>query len=155
MSNEREGFAGTATGAVVFGVMVYTVLSLLVGGPSPQTPKIHGALNPAVTQETINATICVHGWTRTVRPPVSYTNALKYALAVRRDVSPRDYELDHLIPLELGGAPRSPQNLWLEPWSEARKSDPEENRLKREVCRGEISLVWAQHEILDFKERHG
>ena len=36
-----------------------------------------GVLNPDVTQETINATICVHGWTKTIRPPTSYTNELK------------------------------------------------------------------------------
>ena len=40
-----------------------------------------GVLNPAVTQPTIRATICKRGWTRTVRPPVSYTNALKAAAA--------------------------------------------------------------------------
>jgi hypothetical protein len=28
----------------------------------------------------------------------------------------REYELDHLIPLELGGDPLDPQNLWLQPW---------------------------------------
>src|SRR5689334_838052 len=35
------------------------------------------ALNPAVTQATIHATICVSGWTATVRPPSSYTSELK------------------------------------------------------------------------------
>jgi serine protease inhibitor len=34
-------------------------------------------LNPAVTQATIGSTICVMGWTDTIRPPTSYTNALK------------------------------------------------------------------------------
>src|SRR5579862_5024485 len=36
-----------------------------------------GVLNPDVSQGTIRATICTAGWTRTVRPPVSYTNDLK------------------------------------------------------------------------------
>src|SRR3712207_3940055 len=36
-----------------------------------------GALNPDVTQATIGSTICVRGWTRTIRPPSSYTSALK------------------------------------------------------------------------------
>ena len=36
-----------------------------------------GVLNPDVTQATIRTTVCRRGWTRTVRPPVSYTNALK------------------------------------------------------------------------------
>ena len=38
-----------------------------------------GALNPAVTQATIRTTICVSGWTATIRPPVSYTAPLKLA----------------------------------------------------------------------------
>jgi hypothetical protein len=36
-----------------------------------------GVLNPEVTQATIGSTICVRGWTRTVRPPTEYTNELK------------------------------------------------------------------------------
>jgi hypothetical protein len=36
-----------------------------------------GVLNRDVTQRTIGSTICVHGWTRTLRPPASYTNRLK------------------------------------------------------------------------------
>jgi len=36
-----------------------------------------GVLNPAVTQATIASTICRRGWTRTIRPPVTFTNALK------------------------------------------------------------------------------
>ena len=36
-----------------------------------------GVVNPDVTQATIAATICRRGWTRTIRPPVSYTNELK------------------------------------------------------------------------------
>ena len=36
-----------------------------------------GSLNPDVTQATIGSTICVRGWTATVRPPSSYTSPLK------------------------------------------------------------------------------
>ena len=36
-----------------------------------------GVLNPDVTQATIGSTICVQGWTRSIRPPTEYTNALK------------------------------------------------------------------------------
>jgi hypothetical protein len=54
------------------------------GGRGPKTPVVRaswtltpGVLNPAVTQATIRGTICRPGWTRIVRPPVSYTNPLK------------------------------------------------------------------------------
>src|SRR5438045_2342486 len=38
-----------------------------------------GARYSKVTQATISSTICVRGWTATIRPPASYTNALKRA----------------------------------------------------------------------------
>jgi hypothetical protein len=38
----------------------------------PDASTTPGAINPAVTQETIAETICVRGWTHLVRPPVGY-----------------------------------------------------------------------------------
>lgn len=43
----------------------------------PDPARTPGAVNPAVTQANINDTICVPGWTATVRPPESYTERLK------------------------------------------------------------------------------
>ena len=43
----------------------------------PNATLTPGATNPEVTQENIHDTICVKGWTDTVRPPSSYTNKLK------------------------------------------------------------------------------
>jgi hypothetical protein len=85
-----------------------------------------GARYSKVTQATISKTICVKGWTATIRPPSSYTSALKkeqLALWQYADQSPSHYEEDHLISLELGGAPRSQRNLWPQPWSQARRDD--------------------------------
>ena len=84
-----------------------------------------GALNPAVTQQSIRETICKSGWTSTVRPPTSYTNALKLRQmrVYRRRGGPSDYQEDHLISLELGGDPRDPRNLWPEPRGRAEKVD--------------------------------
>ena len=65
-----------------------------------------GALNPAVTQATIHQTVCVAGWTKTVRPPSSITGKEKLAslVAYGDDPSARGgYEYDHLVSLELGG----------------------------------------------------
>lgn len=58
----------------------------------------------------------------------------------------------HLISLELGGSPDSPQNLWPEPhhviggWGSYAK-DKLENRLHSMVCRRRISLEQAQRAI--------
>ncbi len=117
-------------------------------------PTIPGATNPDVTQANIHRTICVSGWTArpNFRPPVSYTNALKAqqmkALGLTGRLS--SFEEDHLKPLELGGNPTSPLNLWPQPWAgkyNAHMKDHLENLLKRMVCNGTIPLVTAQNEI--------
>lgn len=107
-------------------------------------------VNPVVRQETIRATICTPGWTKTVRPPTSYTNALKrkrLAAAGQPIYAAGKYELDHVVPLNLGGAPRDPNNLRLQPWPEARIKDHVEDCLSRKVCRGEIPLDTARNQI--------
>ena len=121
------------------------------GLPNPAlTP---GATNPRVTQATIHSTICVAGYSASVRPSESYTEALKYrqldgGYNLHGDTSARDYEEDHLIPLEVGGNPTSVKNLWPEPrlttWGALRK-DALENRMHRLVCSGSLSLASAQH----------
>lgn len=85
-----------------------------------------------------------------MRPPESYTEPLKLA-GIKRygyaDTKPHDYEEDHLVSLELGGAPKEPRNLWPERPRSPNPKDKVENRLRREVCKGTLSLARAQHEI--------
>ncbi len=118
------------------------------GLPDPRlTP---GAVNPAVTQANIQQTICERGYTKTIRPPVSYTEPLKrrqlreYGYA---DQHIWHYEEDHLVPLEVGGAPSNPRNLWPEPhygkWNSYQK-DKLENELHWRVCHGQMPLRKAQ-----------
>ncbi|MFE2408707.1 hypothetical protein ACFXDE_10215 [Kitasatospora sp. NPDC059408] len=121
--------------------------------PLPDPSCTPGAYNPAVTQATIQKTICVSGWTATVRPPASYTNALKAQQIAQygySDTNPADYEEDHFVPLELGGAPRDPRNLWPEPRygnEPAQSKDTVENRLKKAVCGGQVTLDAARRAI--------
>ena len=115
--------------------------------PDPKcTP---GAIDPAVTQYNIDSTICVSGYTKTVRPPVSVTEPqkLESMKAYGFTDSPSNYEFDHLIPLELGGAPDDMKNLWPEPHSSSFTKDSLENYLHDQVCSGNIDLKTAQHEI--------
>ena len=126
----------------------------LVRASATLTP---GALNPDVTEETIRSTICVRGWTRTVRPPVEYTNDLK--VKQMRDYGETgptsQYQEDHLISLELGGAPTDPRNLWPEPYPRAATVDESENELNAQVCSGALSLAAAQRKEWDLKHRDG
>lgn len=120
------------------------------GLPNPvATP---GATNARVTQATIHSTICVSGYSSSVRPPESYTQKLKYhqldtGYNLRGDTRASHYEEDHLIPLEVGGSPTSVKNLWPEPWNttwNAGKKDSLENTMHRLVCSGAVSLTTAQ-----------
>jgi hypothetical protein len=111
-----------------------------------------GATDPRVTQNNIQSTICVPGYTKTVRPSTSVTEPIKIERmqAYGYTDSPSNYELDHLIPLELGGAPADIKNLWPEPYYTsitAYNKDSLENYLHAQVCSGVIDLKTAQDEI--------
>jgi ComEC/Rec2-related protein len=116
-----------------------------------------GALNPDVTQENIDGTICKRGWTATIRPPESYTNALKIRQmrVYRRAGSTSDYQEDHLISLELGGNPTDPRNLWPEPYPRASDVDQIENQLNAQVCSGQLTLADAQRRESNLKHTAG
>ena len=118
----------------------------------PCIETTHGciSLNPDVTQDTIEQTICVTGYTKTVRPSTSYTNGVKLKLLREAEIDQShigEYELDHIIPLAIGGHPRKLSNLQLQPWDGeqgANKKDGLERRLQSLVCRGALSLLEAQ-----------
>jgi len=116
-----------------------------------------GVLNPDVTQSNINSTICVLGWTKTIRPPTSYTNALKAKQMREYGVGggPSEYQEDHLISLELGGHPTDPRNLWPEPYPRASEVDSIENDLNAKVCASELSLDDAQRKESVLKHTDG
>jgi len=118
------------------------------GQPLPDPNCTPGTVNSAVHQDNIKDTICKSGWTKTVRPPTSKTNAMKAASARSYDLTPGDKsEYDHLVSLELGGAPDDPRNLWVEPGTIPNPKDAVENKLHAAVCSGLIQLAPAQKAI--------
>jgi hypothetical protein len=112
-----------------------------------------GVADPRVTQDNIRTTICVSGYTTKVRPSTAYTNALKVQQIKAygyTDTNLADYDEDHLIPLELGGHPTDPRNLWPEPRTgnyPATTKDRLENALHTKVCTGVMTLAAAQTAI--------
>jgi hypothetical protein len=121
----------------------------------PDRSATPGAIDPRVTQSDLATTICVSGYTATVRPSSSYTDAIKTrqlagGYALHGDTDRSDYEEDHLIPLELGGSPTSVRNLWPQPYAgrtAATAKDSLENRLHTMVCDGSLPLQVAQQAI--------
>jgi hypothetical protein len=111
--------------------------------PNPQ-------LTPGDTLPVTVQDICVPGYARKVRNvPIEVKRQVyqEYGIYHHR---PGEYEIDHLISLELGGS-NSIKNLWPQsyithPWN-AHIKDQLENELHREVCGGEMDLAIAQHDI--------
>jgi hypothetical protein len=153
----------TRTALIAVALLLLGVAIVAPHGSAPKSPyhadilRTPGVLNPDVKQATIASTICVRGWTKTIRPPTSYTNELKlkqmreYAVGGSRS----DYQEDHLISLELGGHPTDPRNLWPEPYPRAFEVDAIENDLNARVCSGELSLEDAQLKESAIKHRDG
>jgi hypothetical protein len=126
--------------------------------PLPDPACTPGAVDPAVTQDNLTRTLCRSGgYTASVRPPAGVTDAYKKVAraAYSTPGSSSSVELDHLVPLGLGGA-SSAQNLWPEPNAGdpheydrrasggANAKDGVESRLNRAVCAGEVTLAAAQ-----------
>jgi hypothetical protein len=108
-----------------------------------------------VSQANITTTICRHGYTASIRPPVRVTDREKLASAAAYTYTGSLYtaEFDHLIPLELGGDPNDPANLWAQPNDRAgatttyNTKDTLEDDLNRRVCSGEMTLATARRAI--------
>src|ERR1017187_1359095 len=118
-------------------------------------------LNSDVTEDTIRQTICVPGYTKTVRPSSSFTSEVKAKLLREAGLDESlmsSYELDHIVPLALGGHPRKLANLTLQRWEGqhgAMRKDMLERRLQILVCRGELKLNEAQACIAEDWEACG
>lgn len=144
---------------IKFRLLAATILiaswTVVFAGDLPEKRLTPGAINPSVTQANIQATVCVKGFTKTIRPPTYFTNKLKKIQIEEygyKDQNPSHYEEDHLIPLSIGGNPDSPLNLWPQPriseW-DAEKKDVLELKIQKMVCAGELSLDQARKEIAE------
>ena len=137
-------------------LLALTVLScsssLAFGDDLPKRELTPGSTRPGVTKDDV----CAPGYTKTVRDVPSSVKARVYEIyglaGPRAGIcsGPQGCELDHLIPLDLGGS-NDVNNLWpqssdTKPWSSHAK-DRLENYLFKAVCDGRIALEEAQHEI--------
>lgn len=112
------------------------------------------SLNPAVTPETIASTICVKGWTASVRPPYHETQVIKRDLLRAQGLDwshAPEFQLDHTMPICLGGHPSDPANFQLQPIEEAYRKDRIEWKACCLVCSGQITLADAQAAMVDWQ----
>jgi hypothetical protein len=107
------------------------------------------ALTPGDVLPVAVGDICVVGYSSKVR---AVTEAVKNQVYLEYGIpshKPYEYEVDHLISLELGGS-NAVKNLWPEPYAgdwNAHVKDKIENKLHALVCDGQLDLQTAQQEI--------
>ncbi len=117
----------------------------VVSGALPDKACTPGEVMPSVTKEQI----CTSGYAKSVRNVSTATKNqvfTEYGIISRQ---PEEYEVDHLISLELGGS-NDIANLWPEianPTPGFHEKDKVENYLHSQVCSGVITLDQAQREI--------
>jgi hypothetical protein len=119
-------------------------LSSFAAPPIRPDPK----LTPGATLAVTTSDVCVPGYTKKVRNVPAKVKRQVFA-EYHIEYVPKAYEVDHLIPLELGGS-NSVRNLWPESYSgtwNARKKDALENRLHKLACAGSLPLEQAQKAI--------
>jgi hypothetical protein len=120
--------------------------------PSESTP---GAIDLNITQDNIRTTVCVPGYTKTVRPPAAYTNRLKREMLAGEYAEQGELnstQLDHLVPLLIGGHPSDRANLWPQAYGGVRDASYKDNcerRTGQAVCNGEVPLVDAQRGFME------
>jgi hypothetical protein len=106
----------------------------------------NASLTPGAIATTDRAAVCSPSYARTHRHVSSHLKAE----AFRRYGIPTDerrrYVIDHLVPLELGGA-NTIANIWPQPKNEAKRKDRVEALLHERVCSGAMSLPAAQNAI--------
>lgn len=93
--------------------------------------------------------ICTPGYSKKIRNVPASVKRKVYEEYGITSHEPGEYEVDHLISLELGGS-HSIKNLWPESYrgeKNAHVKDRLENKLHRLVCSGELDLKTAQQEI--------
>ncbi len=110
--------------------------------------------NPTLTPGDVlsvdTSKICVSGYTSTVRDvPLSLKKQVYAEYGVSYPQATGAYEVDHFIPLEIGGS-NDIKNLWLEPASPIpgfHQKDQYENYSHSQVCSGVITIQEAQRRM--------
>jgi hypothetical protein len=115
----------------------------------PETGSLPDSnLTPGATLDVTKDDICTPGYAKKVRDVPTSVKRQVYA-KYNIPYTPSQYEVDHLISLQLGGS-NSIRNLWPESYNiywNAHVKDALENRLHSLVCNGSLSMEAAQKAI--------
>ncbi len=143
LPDQRSRRCGPATAIALLAVLAAATARAQAPDPIRPDPE----LTPGATVIVGHDAMCTPGYSKGVR----YVPADVHRLVFREygliGVRTRDYEVDHLVPLALGGS-NDLRNLWPEsrrtqPWN-ARVKDRLEAHLHEMVCWGGLDLRTAQ-----------
>ncbi len=122
---------------------------------NPRLLHPNAVLTPGATIADITAdTVCADGYARTVGAVASAVIDQVFSAYGLGDVNRSEFELDHLVPVELGGS-NDITNLWPEPMLELGKNgaidkDAIETQLHDAVCAKKLKLDAAQAAVLHW-----
>ncbi len=116
----------------------------------PNNAATPGVVNHKVKAGTIKQTICRPSWVKSAQPSARTLASQKSRLVKHArygaDVA-KNFDVDHRIPIEVGGDARDPKNLWLQPlniqWNALVKNKLE-TYVQTEVCAGRMKLADGQ-----------
>lgn len=132
--------------------ILFLVLSFYLRHPVPAQDDgsclPNRKLTPGHAVDVAAADLCKPGDKNPARDiPIALKCQVFYKYRINRnDIG---YNVDHLIPVRLGGS-NSIDNLWPQPLSGEwcwRRKNKLERRLRKLVCRGQLDLKQAQQEI--------
>jgi hypothetical protein len=139
---------------VIFWFFMLSMVSIS-GGQEVYYPDGH--LTPGATMNVTKDQLCVHGYTAAVRDVPIQKKRQAFALYHIPYSNHSQYEVDHLISLELGGS-NDIKNLWPQKYCPketakkscfgAREKDVVETNLHKRICTGQITIKQAQHIIV-------
>jgi len=123
------------------------ILSLLAAAQSPLPLVPDDALSPGATNTGNMDQVCAPNYSRQIRQVSVSMRRAVYAEYGLTAASCGHCEIDHRIPLEIGGS-NEKSNLWpqsddTKPWN-AHSKDRLEDYIHERVCKGDMPLAEAQ-----------
>lgn len=116
-----------------------TFKALLLVSTLQFNTAISGELNPNVTQDNLQDTVCMPGYVLSIRPPSSYTQAWE-----KVNGGGVDTIVDHKGPICAGFSPTDYGNFQLQYKAESYRKDVTERLVCKLLCEGRLTLKEAQ-----------
>ncbi len=152
MRPQRQALALAALamiGASTFGACTSTTFNTRPTIDAAAVVMPNPAITPGEALSTDVNQICVSGYAKRTRDVTSDTKRVVYAEYGIISHAPNQYEIDHLIPLGIGGA-NDIKNLWpqpTEPKPGRLEKDTLEDELHNRICNHTLDIRIAQQEV--------